>query len=271
MTIPQSEDTRPLHVAPLEPAERRALMEAEVGALMRSSALALMLPVAVLALLVALVATWWLGLLVLVLGTAAALGAVAWRRSRSVDAVLEALGARPLRPGEHPGYDNLIDGLCMASGQVEPGLFVVDDPAANAATVAAPGTHCVVVTSGLLEAADRIRLEAVLAQQVAHLLGGDAEAATAAHAFRTSIGWRHGLDRVLPNRREELADLNALDITRYPPGLIDALELVGALGPGVTVSAPEVAHLWFVAPDPAQVANAAQVSLNRRLALLREL
>ena len=261
---------RSLLTVPLDPVERRAMLEADVASMYRSTAAVLAVPVVIVALGLGLL-KWWLGLLVLVVGFGAVVGVLAWRRAGAVTAVLNAMGARRLREGEYPRYSNLIEGLGMSSGVAEPRLYVVDDPGANAATVAIGDESCVVVTSGLLDAADRIALEAVLAQQVAHLSGGDAEAATAAFAFRTTVGWRHGLDRLLPARREELCDLTALDFTRYPPGMISALELVSKLGPAVAAADPSVAHFWMAAPDEFQVNNAAQVSIARRLALLVEL
>lgn len=267
---PEPAPQRSLQTVPLDASDRRALLEAELASMYRSTAGVLAVPAVVIAVLFGLV-RWWLGLLVLILGAGAVVGIVAWRRAGAVTAVLNAMGARRLRDGEHPRYANLIEGLAMASGVAEPRLYVVDDPSANAATVALGDEACVVVTSGLLDAADRMRLEAVLAQQVAHLAGGDAQAATAAHAFRTTVGWRHGLDRLLPARREELCDLNALDFTRYPPGMIAALELMAELGTSVSAADDSVAHLWMAAPDEFQVNNAAQVPLARRVALLAEL
>jgi heat shock protein HtpX len=262
---------RSLLTVPLDPVERRAMLEADVASMYRSTAAVLAVPVVIVALGLGLL-KWWLGLLVLVVGFGAVVGVLAWRRAGAVTAVLNAMGARRLREGEYPRYSNLIEGLGMSSGVAEPRLYVVDDPRRQRRHRRRWATRaCVVVTSGLLDAADRIALEAVLAQQVAHLSGGDAEAATAAFAFRTTVGWRHGLDRLLPARREELCDLNALDFTRYPPGMISALELVSKLGPAVAAADPSVAHFWMAAPDEFQVNNAAQVSIARRLALLVEL
>lgn len=266
-----AEATRSLRTVPLDLAERRALLEGEVRSVYRSTAAALAVPLILVSLLVGIFVGWMLGLALLVVSIALVVALVAWRRSGAVTAALNALGARRLRAGENARYANLIEGLAMSSGVAEPRLYVVDDPRANAATVALGDDACVVVTSGLLDAADRMRLEAVLAQQVAHLAGGDAQAATAAHAFRTSVGWRYELDRLLPARREELCDLNALEFTRYPPGLISALELIAEMGPAGSDGDPAVSHLWMAAPDEFQVNNAAQVTIARRLALLNEL
>ena len=85
------------------------------------------------------------------------------------------------------------------------------------------------------------------------------------------LTWRYELDRLLPARREELCDLNALEFTRYPPGLISALELIAEMGPAGSDGDPAVSHLWMAAPDEFQVNNAAQVTIARRLALLNEL
>ena len=71
--------------------------------------------------------------------------------------------------------------------------------------------------------------------------------------------------------KRQLCDLNALEFTRYPPGLISALELIAEMGPAGSDGDPAVSHLWMAAPDEFQVNNAAQVTIARRLALLNEL
>ena len=122
---------------PLDPVERRAMLEADVASMYRSTAAVLAVPVVIVALGLGLL-KWWLGLLVLVVGFGAVVGVLAWRRAGAVTAVLNAMGARRLREGEYPRYSNLIEGLGMSSGVAEPRLYVVDDPGANAATGSSP-------------------------------------------------------------------------------------------------------------------------------------
>jgi heat shock protein HtpX len=85
----------------------------------------------------------------------------------------------------------------------------------------------------------------------------------------------------LSRRRETLADVSAVQMTRYPPGLISALEKLQA-DCTVTHSATRAtAHLWIENPVPRQVEEGKLSRLNRlfdthppleeRIALLQEL
>ena len=66
---------------------------------------------------------------------------------------------------------------------------------------------------------------------------------------------------LLPPRRETLADVTGVRITRYPPGLISALEKLRGTTDGHSRSWV-TAHLWINAPHP---------SLEQRLTELRDL
>jgi len=58
------------------------------------------------------------------------------------------------------------------------------------------------------------------------------------------------LQLAVSRRRESLADLSAVEMTRYPPGLISALEKLGA-NRGTVVGANRAnAHLWINEPGP---------------------
>jgi len=82
-------------------------------------------------------------------------------------------------------------------------------------------------------------------------------------------------------RREALADVSAVEMTRYPPGLISALEKLRADSTVTHSASRATAHLWIEQPTP-QVEEDGKLSrLNRlfdthppleeRIALLREL
>jgi heat shock protein HtpX len=66
---------------------------------------------------------------------------------------------------------------------------------------------------------------------------------------------------LLPPRRETLADVSGVRITRYPPGLISALEKLRGAADGHPRSWV-TSHLWIDAPRP---------SLEQRLTELRDL
>ncbi len=219
----------------------------QITANRRRSLLALAAFVAVAALVGAALGAWWL-----FAAAAVVLTAGAYLFSDRV--ALALTRARPAEPEEEPRLHNVVEGLCVAAGLPKPDLYVVDDHSLNAFSVGRnPGHASLVVTSGLLEGLNRVELEGVVAHELAHIRNHDTLMTT------TAVGLPL-LRLVLPGRRESLADVTGVRITRYPPGLIAALEkLRGEKGPDRSWA---TAHLWIDAPDP---------PLDQRLAELRDL
>lgn len=58
------------------------------------------------------------------------------------------------------------------------------------------------------------------------------------------------LQLAISRRRESLADMSAIEITRYPPGLISALEKLRDDGTVVRTGSRATAHLWIEEPVP---------------------
>jgi len=89
------------------------------------------------------------------------------------------------------------------------------------------------------------------------------------------------LHLAISRRREFLADVSAAELTRYPPGLISALEKLRDDGAVVHSASKATAHLWIESPLPTEEGSGKHVRLNRlfdthpqleeRIALLREL
>ena len=184
---------------------------------------------------------------------AAGATAAAWRWSDAV--VLAGSRARPADPVAHARLHNLVEGLCASAGLPKPRLFVVDAPALNAfATGRHPRRAALVATTGLLDGLTRLELEAVVAHELAHVRQRDTAVSTLAAA---TIGLALGpvpplreraLGRALPPDRERWADLAAVALTRYPPGLVAALEKLRR-GPTVVAGTPAAfAHLWIQTP-----------------------
>lgn len=217
---------------------------------------------------------------------------LAWRAAVSGSAArltglspAAAVGAGLIEPLAAERYEDLTESLCAALGLHVPTLLVLDDPAPNALTTgAAPGSVRIALTSGLLSSVERIELEAVLAHELVHVkrldtLSGGLSAALlhGGHlqlpGVRSLAAWLEGPDR------EVEADLLAVAATRYPPGLIGALEKVTA-APSVVPerlsrrSRSDTAAQWL-APfgGPAAAGSAAEGRFDpaARLALLREL
>lgn len=240
------------------------------------------------------------------IGAAFSLAVVGTLRTRAVRIVLAVSEARPLAPGEFPRLKSLVESLGLANGLPRIDLYVVDDPAANALVADGPGDDAsVVVTVGLVERLDRVELEGVVGQLLGRIKSGEARVSTLmaaviggvpilADLVARSRGRTGGgqmplpsrmfvplLRRSLPPSSTTAADLAACRMTRYPPGLIGALEKIREVG-GVTPAATTgTAHLWLEQPlsgvgDDSRTGNpqrwfVAHPSLDERISLLREL
>jgi len=202
----------------------------------------------------------------LVLGVvvACAVGGGAWAgvvRPRLATAEDHALELLPrVRPvGDQPGADqslgdrhdarftNLVEGLAPAAGLGRPRCFVVEDTAPNALAAGRDQRHgCVVVTSGLLDALSRMELEGVVAHCLVRIRDGAVAAPTVALAF----GRRP--QAPAPLGSNVAADLAAVSLTRYPPGLATALRRIAPAAGAVPVGAsPLLDSLWLVPPGSA--------------------
>ncbi len=151
-----------------------------------------------------------------------------------------------------------------------------------------PKNAAVAVTSGLLENMNRVELEGVLAHELSHVRNYDMLVMTLAVTMVGIIALladfgvrmfifggtrRRGSDggsiismlvalalivlapiaatvlqRTLSRRRESLADVSAVEMTRYPPGLISALEKLLDDQAVVTSGNRATAHLWIEEP-----------------------
>jgi heat shock protein HtpX len=218
----------------------------------------------------------------LIVGVLVATAAAVWAARSSERVVLRQVGARPADPVADARFINLVDGLCSASGVPRPTLLVLDHPARNALATARSQRHATLVaTSGLLDALSRIELEGVVAHELSRVKSGDAELSTVVAGTagmvlagcdwgfgvsgrasganggpRVIVGWvlagpavlaaqlvRRGIDP----EREAAADLATARLTRYPPGLLAALEKVAAADAEVP-RLHGVAHLWLRSP-----------------------
>lgn len=193
-------------------------------------------------------------------------GTGAWLWFRADATVLQRSGAVAADPHLYPRFHNVADGLCVAAGGGDPGLYVVEDPALNAFAVGRdPRRGALVVTTGLLEALDRMELEAVIAHLVALIRDDAMPASTMAAAVPFAPS-----PAALAAGHHARADLAAVALTRYPPGLIAALEKLESGGSVLQRDVKAGAHLW-VAPPVANAALETHQPLAQRIATLREL
>ena len=205
------------------------------------------------------------GLVVLVV-VAAGVAAGCWLGAGAIVLRL-AGGAPPSLTGVGPArLANLVESVAVAVGVPEPALRVVEDPAPNALVTGRDPRHAtLVVTAGLLERLDRLALEAVVAQQLSIIRAGTTHRRDVAVAVLGTTGrFVRPLGRLAAGAAaaERGADVAAVSVTRYPPGLLSALDAVAA-GPEVGSPAP-LAPLWFVPPGSSD-------DLRLRVETMREL
>ena len=194
--------------------------------------------------------------------------AVAYWKSDSI--ALAMSHARPADPTTYARLHNLVEGLCIAAGLPKPELYVVEDAAPNAfATGRNPAHAALVVTRGLLDKLSRVELEGVLAHELSHIRNGDILVTTLAvtllgllpvPALSSQL-----IGLTVSRRRESEADLSGVRLTRYPPGLIAALEKVRIGGPAVRSASRATAHLWLESPHDHRD------SIDERISALRDL
>jgi heat shock protein HtpX len=183
--------------------------------------------------------------------------------------LLRSLRARPTDEDDLPGAYNLIEGLCASMGLPLPGVWLVDDPSRDALALGrGPGTGCLVLTSGLVDALDPVALEGLLAHELTHIRRGDIAPATVAAALFLPLavvvpGAGSIVHRLAGRGREFRTDQLAVGVTRYPPGLREALsQMVGGPSPqsGSPLTGRAVARstrwLWTVALPVSSIGGA---------------
>jgi heat shock protein HtpX len=190
------------------------------------------------------------------------------------------------------------------------------------ATGRSPKNAAVAVTTGLLAKMNRVELEGVLAHELSHIKNYDTLVMTLAvtmvgitalladFGVRMTIwgGGRRGNDAggnlitvvvglafmllaplaaramqaAVSRRRESLADVSAVEMTRYPPGLVSALEKLQDDQAVVHSGSRATAHLWIEEPVERYADGKGKAGkwgrmfdthppLEERIALLREL
>ncbi|HVC71305.1 MAG TPA: M48 family metalloprotease [Acidimicrobiales bacterium] len=187
---------------------------------------------------------------------------VTWRSATAV--LVRALDAEPADEDDYARVFNQVEGLCASMGLAVPTVCVVEDEARGAVTFGRRRRLAVlVVTSGLVDALDPVQLEGVLAHELVHVKCADIVPATMAAAVALPLvavvpGTANLVHRLAGRGREFRTDQRAVGVTRYPPGLRDALALL-VDGPVPGSSSPLAGRgvalvtrwLWTVSlPDP---------------------
>ena len=170
-------------------------------------------------------------------------------------------GAREIVKKDNPKYYNIVENLTLTAGLPMPKVYIIDDPAPNAFATGRDPEHAVVAaTTGLLDIMDEKELTAVMAHEISHVKNYDIRVSCITFGlvclvgFLTDIGLRmfylgdRDEDRspigfivvlitaifapiaasvaqmAVSREREYLADASAVNITRFPEGMISALK-----------------------------------------------
>ncbi len=258
---------------------RRAV--AASARLLTAARLVGLVPAVVVAVLAGAFLAWWIGLLLLVVLALGWLGFIELRRRGVVDRALVSVG--PTRPsaGDHPRWENVIDGLSSTTGVGDPELLVVESPSANAAALVHGGRVVLVATTGLADGLGQVELEAVGANLLARVRNGAAELSTVAvglpgPGLAGSAFVTRTLVEGLGEQHAVRSDLDAAGLTRYPPGVARALRSIDERGTVVEGALPASAPLWLVpavgaeqVPEP--VAATVMQPTGLRVAVVEEL
>ena len=180
----------------------------------------------------------------------------------STTITLKINGAEPISKKDAPEFYSIVESLSIAAGLPMPKLYIINDSSMNAfAAGTNPENSVICATTGLLENMDKVEIEGVMAHEISHIKNYDIRVSMVAVALTAVIGVLSdivlrfiflndddedsknpialilGLFFVLispllatitrlaiSRQREFLADATAVSLTRYPDGLISALE-----------------------------------------------
>ena len=175
---------------------------------------------------------------------------------------LKMNGAESISKKDAPEFYSIVESLSITAGLPMPKLYIINDSSMNAfAAGTNPENSVICATTGLLENMDKVEIEGVMAHEISHIKNYDIRVSMAAVALTAVIGVLSdivlrfiflndddedsknpialvlGLFFVLispllatitrlaiSRQREFLADATAVSLTRYPDGLISALE-----------------------------------------------
>ena len=209
---------------------------------------------------------------------------VQYNISKSI--VLYMNGAKPVSREIAPGFYATVETISITAGLPMPKLYIIDDESPNAfAAGTNPEKSIICATTGLLNIMNKGELEAVVAHEMSHIKNYDIRVSMAAVALTSVIEliselvlrffiWsdddndnRNPLIVVLgllfvmispllalvtrlaiSRQREFLADATAVSLTRYPEGMISALQKLKNNGKPLRKQNSTTANLFIVNP-----------------------
>ncbi len=172
-------------------------------------------------------------------------------------------GAKEIEKKDNPRFYNIVENLSITTGLPMPKVYIIDDKAPNAfATGRDPKHAAVAATTGLIDIMDDKELTAVMAHEMSHVKNYDIRVSMMVFGLVCVIGLISDLafrfmfygnrrrnnegspvgyvliiivavlspivaavaQMAVSRQREYLADASAVNITRYPEGMIEALK-----------------------------------------------
>jgi len=200
--------------------------------------------------------------------------------------VLRWTGAKLVKKLEEPELYRVVENLCLSVGLPMSRLFILESSQLNAFATGRNSKHAtIVITRGLLERLDKNEIEGVISHELSHIRNKDILLGTiivvlggtisliANISTRSSFG-RKDRDRgggavffimgmlgiilaplaaaviqaAISRKREFLADASGALMTRYPKGLISALEKMSVDKDHFIKANHSTAHLFIVSP-----------------------
>lgn len=194
-------------------------------------------------------------------------------------------GAQEIQKKDNPRLWRIIENLAITDGLPMPRVYVIQDPAPNAfATGRKPSKAAVCATTGLLEIMNDDELQGVFAHELGHVKNYDIRVSMIAFALAAVVSiiadtiirmtWFRNNDEndnqlvmifaivaailapiiatliqlAVSRQREYLADATGALTTRYPDGLISALEKIKQYGRPLQRQNTSTAHFFFANP-----------------------
>lgn len=188
-------------------------------------------------------------------------------RNNADSLVRTSLSLSPASETEHARIFNVVDGLCVVSGDQRPAIEVVNSEFPLALAFGTTSESTIVVSNGFCELMDRVETEAVMAHLLWRIRSGDAEITAYLMSLVSSLS-RLGLGllaRFIVSRTHNShalmwADIASCQATRYPPALASALEKVEQCN--VRAHAHVTFPLWFAVPAQVSGATSGAVALS---------
>ena len=206
--------------------------------------------------------------------------------------VIKMAGATEISRSMAPELYAAVDTITVTAGLPMPQVYIINDNAPNAfAAGTKPENAIICVTTGLLEIMDKAELEGVIAHEVGHIKNYDIRVSMAAVALTAAIGFIadiilritfYSSDKeerspamfvgglvaaivapilalivrmAISREREYLADATAVMLTRYPDGLISALDKLQKYGVPMQKQNSTTASLYINNPLKKSVLN----------------